>query len=72
MKITKPKGKSPYATKQKKEFLYSDQYADWAAAVEKHGLDSEEAGDADRKFRQRFGVPTVRIDTEGRATYAHY
>jgi hypothetical protein len=70
--IERTKGKSPYAKHAKKEFRYSDEYADWSVAVEKHGHDSEEASTADYKFRRKFGVPTVTVAEDGSAKYARY
>lgn len=64
-------GKSPYAKHNKAPFRYSDEYFGWVAAADKHGLDSEEAMEADAAFRRRFGVPTVRFNANtGAATYA--
>lgn len=49
--------KSPYARGNKGPFIYSDEYHNWAQAVEKHGLMSDVTIEADKKFRARFGVP---------------
>jgi hypothetical protein len=56
MNITAAKGKSPYATKQKAPFQYSDEYHNWVGACDRYGHDSEEAQAADMKFRRRFAV----------------
>lgn len=49
--------KSSYARGNKAPFKYSDEYENWAHAVDKHGLQSDEAVEADKRFRARFGVP---------------
>lgn len=58
------KGKSPYATKGKQAFQYSDAYNQWAAAVNRSGIASTETQEADARFRRLFNVPMTKRSFE--------
>lgn len=53
--------RSPYHKYGKRPFVYGENYHRWKAAVEAHGLDSDEALTADAAFRRQFGIPQRRI-----------
>lgn len=50
-------GRSPYATKGKTPFRYSDEFYNWQRAVGTHGIAHEATIAADVAFRRRFSVP---------------
>lgn len=54
------KGKSPYATKGKSPFQYSDAYQQWNSAVTRSGIASTETQEADARFRRLFNVPMTK------------
>lgn len=61
------KGNSPYAKYNKAPFKYSDEYYEWAAAVDATGIASDRTITADEKFRRRFNVPAfngLRVEFE--------
>lgn len=62
MKIENSKGKSPYARHAKAPYKYSDYYDRWATAIAQYGRYSEQAMQADTRFRQVFGIPTTGIN----------
>jgi hypothetical protein len=49
-----PKGKSPWARKQKRAYIYSDELNNWTAAIKKG--DRAAADRFDRAWRNKFGI----------------
>jgi hypothetical protein len=54
------KGKSPYATKGKSPFQYSDAYQQWSSEVARSGIASTATQEADTRFRRLFNVPLTK------------
>ena len=60
--MNEQKGKSPWARKQKRAYIYSDELNNWTAAIKKG--DKAAADRFDSLWRKKFGISERRFTTD--------